>query len=113
MTNDNLFRAAEPRKRSPELSIRWRSRAGALFIGITALSYSSVGAQAADPPRVFDPNLGVRSVVEGLPGPTSIAFLTNDNIDVDFDMLVLQRKGTVLRVVRDRPRAGKKWACCT
>ena len=45
-------------------------------------------------PRIFDPNLKVEQVVEGLQAPTTMAFLGMD------DFLVLEKnKGTVIRVL--------------
>jgi hypothetical protein len=49
-----------------------------------------------------DPNLAVRTVVAGLTGPTSMAFLPND--DFDLDLLVLERRsGKVRHFRRDSP----------
>src|ERR1700704_4977177 len=53
-------------------------------------------------PCVVDPNLAVRTVVAGLTGPTSMAFLPND--DFDLDLLVLERRsGKVRHFRRDSP----------
>src|SRR5882724_1931219 len=71
--------------------------AGALFVGLTMVICSGtmhgIEAQAADP-TMLDPNLAVRTVVDGLNQPTSMAFLGLN------DILVLEKPtGKVQRVV--------------
>src|SRR6266446_5101049 len=76
---------------------RWLTRVGALLVGPTVL-FSSGGAQAVDP-SVVDPNLGVKTVVDGLNQPTSMAFLPTKDILVA-DILVLEKAtGKVRRVL--------------
>jgi glucose/arabinose dehydrogenase len=76
---------------------RLLTRAGALLIGLTVL-FSSVDAQAIDP-SVLDPNLDVKTVVDGLNQPTSMAFLPTKDILVN-DILVLEKStGKVRRVL--------------
>jgi aldose sugar dehydrogenase len=103
MSNGNFFGTAEACKWPPGPTKPWHNRAGALLVGITTLACSGVGAQAADlpKPKVFDPNLDVMTVVAGLTVPTGMAFLPNDEADLDF--LVLERRsGRVRHVVRDK-----------
>lgn len=72
---------------------RPRGARGAAFVGFTLLLGGSAGTTQALPVLV-DPNLDVRTVVDGLITPTSIAFLGPD------DMLVLEKNtGEVKRVV--------------
>src|SRR6266481_7349456 len=76
---------------------RWLTRVGALLVGPTVL-FSSVDAGAVDP-TVLDPNLGVKTVVDGLNQPTSMAFLPTKDILVN-DILVLEKAtGKVRRVL--------------
>src|SRR6266404_5111233 len=78
---------------------RWLTRVGALLVGPTVL-FGSVDAQAqAVDPTVLDPNLGVKTVVDGLNQPTSMAFLPTKDILVN-DILVLEKAtGKVRRVL--------------
>ena len=72
-------------------------RRGGTILAVLVVAVSSVlvgGAQAQPPgPEMLDPSLDVRTVVEGLVTPTSLAFLGED------DILVLEKQtGRVQRV---------------
>jgi glucose/arabinose dehydrogenase len=65
-----------------------------LGVGLAALAMSATAAQAQTPPTMTDARLDVRPAVQGLTGPTSIAFLGPG------DLLVLEKAtGRVKHVV--------------
>ena len=71
-----------------------KRRAVALTVGLAALATSVGTAHAQTPPTMTDARLDVRPAVQGLTGPTSIAFLGSN------DLLVLEKAtGRVKRVV--------------
>ena len=91
----NVIREGPGRPAGPKR--RWSNRAGLVFVGLSLLICSEAKAQCPGPgasPCVVDPNLAVRTVVDHLDAPTGMAFLPNN--DVDLDLLVLGRTGTVL-----------------
>ena len=74
-----------------------RGASAAITSGLTALLLSSSGtalAQATTPPSVVDPNLAVRTVVEGLITPTSLAFIGPD------EFLILEKNTGKVQHVR-------------
>jgi hypothetical protein len=90
-------RAQEGPERPPRPRKYWSNRAGPALVGLSLPICSGARAQCPDPgasPYVVDPNLAVRTVVDHLDAPTGMAFLPNN--DVDLDLLVLGSKRTVL-----------------